>query len=60
MTTSSTSPGSMPARLTASRDDVAAQALRLGVVERAAIGLADGRAGDGDDDCFTHVYSSSV
>ena len=33
-------------------DGVAAQLLRLGVVEGSAIGAADGRAGGGDDDGF--------
>ena len=36
------------------RDRVAGQLLALGVVECAAIGLADRRARRGNDDCFTH------
>jgi hypothetical protein len=30
---------------------------RFGVVEGAAIGFADTRAGGGDDGCFTHEFS---
>ena len=38
-------------------DDVAGQGLRLGVVESAAIGLADRGAGGRDDDGFAHGSS---
>ena len=54
MTTSSTSPPSTEARLSALAIDMAAQRLGLRVVERAAIGLADRRARGRDDDGFTH------
>jgi hypothetical protein len=36
------------------RERVADQLLALGIVECAAIGLADRRARGRDDDCFTH------
>ena len=52
--TSSTSPGSMPARLTAWRDHVAAHVGAVGEVEGAAHGSADRRAGGGDDDGVDH------
>ena len=38
-------------------DDVAGERLRLGVVERAAIGPPDRRAGGRDDDGFAHRVS---
>ena len=43
-----------PGTLDRLRDDMATERLALGVVERAAIGAADGRAGGGDDDGAAH------
>ena len=54
MTMSSTSAGVDAGALDGLRQRVADQRLALGVVEGAAIGLADRRARGGDDDCFTH------
>ena len=60
MTTSSISAGSTPARLTGVLDRVAAERLRLRIVEGAAIGAADRRARGGDDDGFAHHERSLV
>jgi len=45
MMTSSIQPGSTPARFTALGDGMPGERLRLGIIERAAIGPADRRAG---------------
>jgi hypothetical protein len=43
-----------PGLLDHSGERVGAQRRAIGVVERAAVGLADGGAAGGDDDGFTH------
>ena len=53
-TTSSISAGSTPAALDRLADRMAAERLRLGVVEGAAIGAPDRRARGRDDDGFPH------
>jgi len=47
--------GVEPGALHGGADDMAGHGLALGVVESAPIGFANRRAGDGNDDGFTHL-----
>ena len=46
--------GINPGALDGRTDGMGRQRLRLGVVERASVGLPDGGTGGRDDDCFAH------